>query len=170
MKTIDRLPFPYEYLGRVRKVRKEHGSEEFVAVVSDECEREIESLFCSKLRAAAETGSIEDSYPNWRRNFYLFWGRCDPQGLGEYLRGRLQDHPEDANKILSAILQFDEESTRHVPNQHGNEEYGFLINLISPSKWMRAINTIYPDPELQMFQMQFIGLLIYTPITLSTEL
>jgi hypothetical protein len=35
---IERLPFAYEFRDKIRKFRKERGSEEFVAVVSDDCD------------------------------------------------------------------------------------------------------------------------------------
>ena len=102
--SIERLPFAYEFRNKVMKMRKERGSEEFVSVVSDECEQEIARIFAEKLSRAVESQPLEDSHPRLKRNFYIAWRWSNLESLNKYAQHRLESHPEDINKFLSALI------------------------------------------------------------------
>lgn len=135
----------YEYLQKVRKVRKERGSEEFIAVVPDQCEREIGRIFAAKLAKTAESAPIEDIYQKMKRNLYIEWRWNDPESLRQCIRRRLQKQPEDVGKFLSAVLGLsDKEDSNHVPIVNTNAEYQFITDIIDATEVIEAIERAFP--------------------------
>jgi hypothetical protein len=144
VRAIDRLPFAYEYCQKVRKVRREEGSDEFVILVSDECELEINRIFAAKLAASAEVAPLEDSHPRLKHQFYTAWARHDPESLRAHVRRRLESRPEDSVRILNGILGVSEGVDSNfltIPR----EAYDFIAKIIPPDEMMEFIRLTYPD-------------------------
>jgi predicted KAP-like P-loop ATPase len=143
-KHIERLPFAYEFQQIIRKFRKERGSEEFVEVVSSQCEREIGHIFAEKLARAAESKPLEDSYPQLKRSFYIAWRWCNQESLRQYAQRRLQEHPEDVSKFLSAVLGANNnKDSDFIPIPEPDAEYQFLADIIHPDEMMNFIRRCY---------------------------
>jgi hypothetical protein len=148
--NIERLPFAYEFRDKIRKFRKERGSEEFVAVVSDKCEKEIAHILAKKLSDAAESQPLEDSHPLWGRSFYIQWRRGDQESLRQYAHRRLESHPGDVGKFLSALLGVSNDAKEdygHIPIQERDAEFDFLAAILAPDEWMKFIRYSYPEPN-----------------------
>jgi predicted KAP-like P-loop ATPase len=146
-KNIDRLPFAYEFSRKIRKLRKEQGSEEFVSVVSDECEQEITRILADKLAEAAEIKPLEYSHPLWKRNFYIAWRWGNLESLRQYARRRLERHPEDVSNFLGALLGVSndpKDDYGHIPIPEPDAEFKFLSDILDPDEWMKFIHQNYP--------------------------
>ncbi len=149
-KNIERLPFAYEFRDKIRKFRKERGSEEFVSVVSDECEQEVARIFAEKLSRAAESQPLEDSHPLWKRSFYIAWSRGDLESLRHYAHRRLESHPEDVGKFLSALTGVSNDAKEdyfHAPIPEPDAEFKYLADILDPDEWMKFIRHSYPEPN-----------------------
>lgn len=149
--NIEQLPFAYEFCNKIRKLRKERGSEEFVSVVSDECEREIARIFAKKLSRAAESQPLEDSHPLWKRSFYIQWRWGDLESLRQYALRRLKNHPEDVGKFLSGLMGVSsdkKEDYGHVPIPEPEAEFKFLADILAPDEWMKLIRHSYPSTSI----------------------
>lgn len=147
-KNIERLPFAYEFRDKIRKFRKERGSEEFVSVVSDECEQEIARIFAKKLLDAAESQSLEDSHPLWKRSFYIAWRWGDQASLRKYAKRRLENHPGDVGKFLSGLTGISNDPKAnygHAPIPEPDAEFDFLTDILSTDEWVKFINHSYPQ-------------------------
>jgi|SRR5215831_4967428 len=147
---IERLPFAYEFRDKIRKFRKERGSEEFVAVVSDDCEQEIERILAKKLSDAAESQPLEDSHPLWQRSFYIGWSWGDLKSLRQYAHSRLENHPEDVGKFLSALMGVSNDKKEDygpVSIPEPDAEFKYLADILDPDEWMRLIRHSYPEPD-----------------------
>jgi len=147
-RNIERLPFAYEFRDKTRRFRKERGSEEFVAVVSDECEQEIARIFAEKLSRAAESQPLEDSHPLWKRSFYIEWKRGDLKSLSRYARHRLESHPEDVSRFLSALIGVSndkKEDYGYVSIPEPDAEFDFLADILAPDEWVKFIRHSYPE-------------------------
>lgn len=142
--NIEQLPFAYEFVRKIRKLRKEHGSEEFIAVVSDQCEGEIGRIFAQKLAKMAESAPIEDMHPKMKRPFYSEWRWAAPESLQQYIRRRLQEHPEDVGKFLNAVLGLsNQEGSNHVSIDNADVEYQIITGIIDPTEVMEAIERAF---------------------------
>jgi hypothetical protein len=147
---IQRLPFAYEFRDKIRKFRKERGSEEFVSVVSDQCEQDIAHILAVKLAQAAENQPLEDSHPLWQRSFYIAWSRGDLKSLRRYAHRRLENHPEDVGKFLSALMGVSndkKEDYGHISIPEPDAEFKYLADILDPDEWMRLIRHSYPEPD-----------------------
>jgi hypothetical protein len=146
--NIERLPFAYEFRDKIRKFRKERGSEDFVSVVSDECEQEIARIFAERLSRAAESQPLEDSHPLWKRSFYIEWRRGDLKSLRQYAQQRLKSRPEDVGKFLSALIGVSNDPKKdygHVPIPEPDVEFTFLTDILPTDEWVKFINHSYPQ-------------------------
>ena len=145
--SIERLPLGYEFCDRVRKLRKEEGSIEYDAVVSDECEREIFRIFADKLSLAAELSALEDEYPLFKRGFYIHWRWHNQQSLQEYAERRLSANASDVGKFLNAVLGITDRENKsgflHLPNH--DDEYRFLGDIVRPDRMMEFIRKAFGD-------------------------
>jgi hypothetical protein len=118
-KSIERLPFAYEFRNKISsfEIEKEQGSNTTVRTVSDECVQEIGRIFAEKLSRAAESQPLEDSHPLWKRKFYLEWSWYNLESLRRYAHRRLGNHPEDVAKFLSALTGI---------NNDDKNDYGYI--------------------------------------------
>ncbi|SRR6266545_2256055 len=148
-KSIDKLPFACEFRDKVRKMRKERGSEEFISVVSDECEQEIGRIFAEKLSRAAETQPLEDSYPLFKRRFYFEWKTSDLESLRQYAQHRLESHPENVSEFLSALAGIgNDKDTDILTTQESDGVYQFLADILDPDEWIKFIRHVYPETSI----------------------
>jgi predicted KAP-like P-loop ATPase len=144
---IEQLPFAYEYYHRVKKLKKDHFSDEYVAVISEECEAEVARIVARKLSQSANTQPLEDSHPLWKRQFYIHWRWHDQASLQAYARQRLEQHPADVGKFLTAILGLSElESSEFIPISDSAGEYQFVAAIFDLDQLVGAINSGYPQP------------------------
>jgi hypothetical protein len=146
-KNIKKLSLAFEFRDKIRKFRKEQGSEEFVSVVSDECEQDILRILADKLAQEAEIEPLEDSHPLWKRSFYIVWRWGNLESLRQYARRRLESHPEDVSKFLGALLGVSndpKDDYGHIPIPEPDKEFEFLSVILDPDEWMKFIHHIYP--------------------------
>jgi hypothetical protein len=154
IKNIKGLPFAYEFRKKIRKYKKEEGSEEFVKVVSEECEQEIARILAEKLLIAAESQALEDSHPLWARSFYIEWRWGDLESLRQYANRRLGDHPEDIDKFLNALTGTSndvKENFDQVNIPDPDAEYQFLADILDPEDWMKFIRISNPDTTINSY-------------------
>jgi hypothetical protein len=145
--NIESLPFAYEFRRKIRKFEKE-GSEEFVRVVSDGCEQEIARIFAEKLSRAVKSYPLEDSHPDYARNFYIQWRWGNLESLQQYAQRRLGNRPGDVGKFLSALTGISndkKEDYGNPPIQDPDEEFKFLTDILSTDEWVKSINRSYPQ-------------------------
>ena len=65
-------------------------------------------------------------------------------------RGRLENHPEDVGKFLSALMGVSNDKKEDygpisIPEQ--DEEFKYLADILDPDEWMRLIRHSYPEPD-----------------------
>jgi len=154
IKNIKGLPFAYEFRKKIRKYKKEEGSEEFVKVVSEECEQEIARILAEKLLIAAESQALEVSHPLWARSFYIEWRWGDLESLRQYANRRLGDHPEDVEKFLNALTGTSNDVKKNfdqvnIPDP--DAEYQFLADILDPEDWMKFIRISNPDTTINSY-------------------
>jgi predicted KAP-like P-loop ATPase len=153
-KNIEGLPLAYEFRRKIRKFEKGEGSEEFVRVVSDECEQEIAHIFAEKLSRAVKSHPLEDSHPDYARNFYIEWRWGNQESLRQYAERRLDRHPEDVGKFLSALTGVSnaaKEDFGHPPIKDPDEEFRFLAAILDPDDWMKFIRISNPDTSINSY-------------------
>jgi predicted KAP-like P-loop ATPase len=132
VKAIDTLPLAYEYLQKVKRIQKEHGSEDFIA--------DTGRIFAAKLAKAAESTPIEDMHPEMKRSLYIEWASGDPVSLRDYIRRRLQERPEDVGKFLNAVLGLsNEEDYSRASIDNASAKYQFIADIIDPTEVIGAI-------------------------------
>lgn len=145
-RNIERLPLAYEFSRKIKKLKKEPYSEEFVAVVSDQCEHEISQIFAAKLASSAESVPLEDSHPQYRREFYIAWRWGAQESLQQYAQRRLQKRPEDVGRFLNAVMGLgNTEESDFFPIMYPDDEYRFLADIIHPDEMMSFIRQCYPE-------------------------
>jgi len=153
-KNIEGLPFAYEFRRKIRKYKKEEGSEEFVRVVSDECEQEIARILANKLSRAVKSHPLEDSHPHFARNFYIQWRWGNLESLRQYAQRRLGNRPGDVGKFLCALTDISndkKEDYGHPPIKDPDEEYQFLADILDPDDWMKFIRISNPDTTINSY-------------------
>lgn len=140
------LPLAYEYRWRVRKLKKETGSEELVAVVSDECEEEIARIIAGKFAKAAESVPLEDSHPLYKRSFYIQWRWGNLDSLRSYAMANLARNPIYISKFLDALLGIGKmDDSDSYSSFDPNDDYDFITAILAPDLIMEYIRQAFPN-------------------------
>lgn len=149
--NIERLPLGYEFCQRIRKFKKEEGSSEFVAVVSDPCEREILRIFADKLARAAQTVPLEESHPLFKRAFYIHWRWSNLESLQQYALDRLSYNAKEVVRFLNGLLGINEREDKtgflHLPNP--DDEYRFVADIVPPDRMIDFIRQAFRNSDIK---------------------
>ena len=127
-----------QFTRMMKKMRKESGSDEFVRVVSDECEQQIGRLFVETLAKAVTESPLEDTHPKIARSLYIKWRDYDLEGLSRYVQARLEANPCEVHKFLTAIAGI---------HMHDSGEYPFITSIISAEQLRDFIGRCYPKTD-----------------------
>lgn len=146
-KEIDPLPFAYDYLNWLRRMKRSHYSDEMVSVISEECEDRIRKIIVTRIADLAEQSPIERTYPLDAQQFYNLWARVDKENLQQYLKKRFVAHPDEAAEFISAANGVDPNSTTTRDWSEDAGWFGFICDLVEPSELMEMLRETYPFLE-----------------------
>jgi hypothetical protein len=143
---INTLPLAYEYRQRIRKLKKDRDSDELVAVVSDECEQELARIIAGKFAKSAEAIPLEDSYPLYKRNFYIEWRWGNLDSLRSYAKQYLKRNPTHIGKFLDALIgigKMDDWDFFSTP--YPNDDYEFITAILEPEVIIEYIRQAFSN-------------------------
>ena len=144
---IQPLPFAYDFLSWMRKMKRSHYSDEMVSVVSEECEDRIRKIIATRLTTMATQAPIERAYPLDAQQLYGLWSSVDEESLRDYLEKRFEEHPDEAAEFISAANGVDPGSNTSRDWSEDAGWFGFICNLIEPTKMIMMLRKTYPSLE-----------------------
>ena len=142
---IEPLPLAYDYLTWIRKMKRSSYSDEMVSVVSEQCEKEIQVLIIQRLGRIADDEPIERSFPLDAQQLYRLWEFVDKGNLRDYLKRRIEAHPEEVAEFISAANGIDPNSESSRDWSVDTAWFDFICDLIPPEEVLRVLREIYPE-------------------------
>lgn len=151
-KEIDPLPFAYDYLSWLRKMKRSQYSDEMVSVISEECEDRIRKIVVTRIADLAEQDPIERTYPLDAQQFYNLWASVDKENLQQYLKKRLVAHFGEAAEFISAANGVNPNSSTTRDWREDAGWFGFICDLVEPSELIAMLRETYPSLESAEYQ------------------
>lgn len=157
--VIQPLPFAFDYTRWMRPLKRDYYSEEKVAVVSTDCEHEINKRIALRIATEARSVALEEKYPLDVQGLYRFWAFHDKDSFRTYLESRCSEQPDSVAGFLVGYLGIDPSSTSDKPLHLMDEKswYESLAAIIAPRTILSALKHSFPEIETQEFTEKFRG-------------
>ncbi len=144
-RCIEPLPFAFDYSSAMRRIEQASYPDEKRSVVSETCEAEIEAIIVRRITTLARSEPIERAYPPDAQQFYKLWASVSKETLKEYLKRRIEAHPDEAAEFISAANGIDASSETSRDWAQDLGWFGFICELASPDQLLRALRETYPE-------------------------
>jgi hypothetical protein len=142
------LPFAVEYARWIRNLKSSSETEdESDAVISVECEQEINRIIVARIYAEAQEESLEKRYPKDAKTLYQFWRWNDQEGVQQFLERRFQERPDEVLEFLDGSTGegWSMESGISFKMNLERDNYNSIVGMVNPQTIMEALRKIYPN-------------------------
>jgi hypothetical protein len=144
---IEPLPFAYDFLNWMRKMKRSQYSDEMVSVVSEECEDRIRGIIVARLIALATQSPIERAYPLDAQQLYRLWSSVDEDSLRDHLKLRFEEHPDEVAEFISAANGMNPNSSTTRDWSEDGGWFGFICDLLESTELIKMLQKTYPSLE-----------------------